>query len=236
MFTITGNNFGAAASDINMKAVSTRDCLILNGSIVVDTTSPEYQASEILELQFDGVLIPGSAPSAVMLIVETGGAKRVTIAKSQLVSPTKLQIEKISAWSKFASYKLVFLCGYFPRGREFVTKALSATYLYLRDAPATFERFSGYLHNNGDFLFISLAFSKFSTAAAGTAINLTIQGTESLPDTTVMLIYNNTAFEADGSGCVEAVIGNGTLRIPGGLPQEALDGDDFKFFKGFFIP
>ena len=40
---------------------------------------------------------------------------------------------------------------------------------------------------------------------------------------------------ADGSGYVEAVIGNGKLTVPSGLPQEALDGDDFKFFKGFFI-
>ena len=236
MFSIIGNNFGAAASAIDVRAIATLDCLILNGSITVDTTAAQYQTAEALELQLEGVLIPDSAPSAVLLTVESGGLKLATIAKSQLVSQDKLHIEKISAWNKFGSYKLVFQCAYFPRGRDFLAKSLRYTGLYLQNAPATFERHVGLFYDAGDYLFISFSFLKFSTASAGTPIELTLSGAESLQETTVMLIYNNASIETDGSGYVEAVIGNGKLTVPSGLPQEALDGDDFKFFKGFFIP
>ncbi len=235
MFAITGNNFGAAASAINVNALVSISTLILNGSIEVDTTDPEYQEAESLELDLEGVEIPNSAPSAVLLTAVSNGVKVATIAKSQLVSQDKLQIEKVAAWDKFANYRIVFQCIYFPRGREFTANKLYPTSLSVSNAPASITGGSGQLYLRDEYFYIFMRFYTFSTENAGTPIELTITGADNLEETTVLLIYNNTALEADGSGYVEATIGNGKLTIPNGLPQEALDGENFKFFKGVFI-
>lgn len=233
---ITANNFGAAAADINVNALQTYDFLLLHGTIVVNTSAAAYQAAEALELTLEGALLPNSVPSAAYITAVSNGNKVVTVAKAQLVNQTTLRIEKVAAWSKFSTYTIRLQCIFFAPGREIEPKRNSAESISLSNPPSGITLNFGVVMQFAGMVAFFARFSAFATAEPNTPIELTVSLLNNVPVIPVLLVYNDPTLEEDGSGYVEATIGNGKICVPNGLPALANNATGFKFIKGFYIP
>ncbi len=67
MFTALGNNFGAG--EIRFKSYQQPNFAILNTRFMMDPTSPEYQAADVLEIQVPALSIDRSTDSVAMIAV-----------------------------------------------------------------------------------------------------------------------------------------------------------------------
>lgn len=233
---ITANNFGAAAADINVNAIQSNDFLLLHGTIAVNTRAAAYLAAEALELTLEGVMIPNSAPAAVYITANSSGNKVITVAKAELINQTTLRIEKVAAWSKFFSYTIQFQNIFITRGREISPQNTYGTNLYLSNPPSGIQLYYGWVMQYAGFMSLSCIFKQLSTENPGTPIELTVSALDNKPVVKMLLIYNQDSIEGDGSGYVEATVGNGKICFPDGLPALANLATGYKYIKGFCIP
>ena len=232
---IIANNFGATAADINVKALQSYDFLLFDGTIVVNTTTQAYKMAETLELTLKGCLLPDSVPAALYITANSNGKNVITVAKAQLVNCTTLRIEKIARWSKFASYVIRLQSIFFPRGRE-IELGRNLAYRVNFINPSSHEYYgNGAVFRWGGMIGFHCAFYRLSTVAPETPVELTTINLDEIPEVPVLLIYNDPSLEADGSGYVEATIGNGKLCVPNGLPALANGAPSCMFIKGFYI-
>ena len=63
MFNSISNNFGAGT--IQFKDYQTENYVVLNAKFTYDTTSPEYQAADVLEIKVPDLMLSRSADTGV---------------------------------------------------------------------------------------------------------------------------------------------------------------------------
>lgn len=114
--TSTGNNFGA--DPITFRAHYENGLLMLNGSVSIDTQTPEFIAAETLEIYVPTLQVRKSVNTAVYMAHSPGSNQGLTILKTWIKDPNTICIEKDRNLTRFSEWKLFFCNAYAPKGKD----------------------------------------------------------------------------------------------------------------------
>lgn len=233
MITSISNNFGA--NPITLKCHDSAKIVVLQGSLVIDTTNADYQAAEQLEITFPNQFsIRNSKPTTAFLVCQKDDYKSGTIVKAQ-IQLRKLIIEKLPIYDGQGIVTLILASGFVGEACEALLAPASSAKITMSGKDYTVTTSIGQYANCikerwGMFYLLMSSWSYMP----GVENEYNITGLPSDLCIDVPVFVNGSNYTIPGSDCALAHIENGKITFTGkgqaGQTKKYLSRAFMKFF------
>ena len=233
MITSISNNFGA--SPITLKCHDSAKIVVLQGSLIIDTTNADYQAAEQLEITFPNQFsIRNSKPTTAFLVCQKDDYKSGTIVKAQ-IQLRKLIIEKLPIYDGQGIVTLILASGFVGEASEALLAPASSAKITMSGKDYTVTTSIGQYANciKEQWGMFYLLMSSWSYMP-GVENEYNITGLPSDICVDVPVFVNGSNYAIPGLDCALAHIENGKITFTGkgqaGQTKKYLSRAFMKFF------
>ena len=226
MIHSTGNNFGCGP--IALQDFQSGSMAVLNGTITIDTASPEYAAAQVLEITLPELSIPRSCVTSCWMrslkTVEYPGYSRTysigTAVRTWLRDSRTLCIEKLPIYDDLGSITLVLCTMYAVRGVRRPVLPSTNTDLTLEYLTEELDHRNVVCAVEDGWCFLHICFDEF-TSEFGDSVSIRLGGFPEDVSADLCLTGGSNNTGHPGSAMAAGRVEGGVLTVPdlGGMSK-----------------